>query len=189
MIRRSQPLCGNLTMLRAYGKAGNGNEMETVNCKLETGNWKQKWKHNLFAAVVLARFNCCYPSALPASSFCFASLASLASFPDLPRPSRCPSCSAMCDCLVFLTWVWKSLFMFSAVFYFWCSIHSNQLILYKYALYMRWCLNQNTNISALASIGWGQWLGMGLLYIPRAWVWSHNLLRTMKVGLGTRLQE
>ena len=53
----SQPkdvaLCG---FLWAYGKAGN--EMT------ETGNGNWKWKHNFFTAVVLARFNCCYPSAL-----------------------------------------------------------------------------------------------------------------------------
>ena len=37
-----------------------------------------------------------------ASGFCFASLASLALFPDL---LLCPSCSVVCDCFVFLTWV------------------------------------------------------------------------------------
>ena len=60
-------------------------EMETGN-----GNRKQKteMERNFFPAVVLARFNCCYPSALPAFSFCFASLASLASFPDLLRRPR-----------------------------------------------------------------------------------------------------
>ena len=41
-------------------------------------------------------------SYLPASRFCFASVASLALFPDL---LRCPSCNVVCDCLVFLTWV------------------------------------------------------------------------------------
>ena len=57
--------------------------------EMETGNGNRKLKtemeilYNFFPAVVLARFNYCYPSALPASSFCFASLASLASFPDL----------------------------------------------------------------------------------------------------------
>ena len=35
----------------AYGKAGNGNEMETGN-----GNWKQnKWKRNLLAVVVIQK--------------------------------------------------------------------------------------------------------------------------------------
>ena len=45
---------------RAYGKAGNGNEMETGNGNWETGSWKQKWKCNLLAVVVLTRFNCCW---------------------------------------------------------------------------------------------------------------------------------
>ena len=50
----------------AYGKAGNGNEMET-------GNWKRKWKHNLLAVVVIQMllvFIPRHPSPLPASSFC-----------------------------------------------------------------------------------------------------------------------
>ena len=117
-----------------YGKAGNGNETETENgnWKRKTGNWKQKWKRNFFAAVVLARFNCCYPSALPASSFCFASLASLAWFPDL----WCPSCSVMCDCLVFFTLVVQVIvYVLSSVL---SLVFCNQLILYKCALYMRW---------------------------------------------------
>ena len=89
---------------QAYGKAGNGNETET-------GNRNQKLKTEMETQPL----RCCspskihYPSALPASSFCLATLASLSSF-------------VMCDCLVFLTC--KLLFMFSAIFYL-CSIHSN----------------------------------------------------------------
>ena len=73
---------------RAYGKAGNGNEMETGN-----GNRKLKTEMETIG--------------------CFASLASLASFPGLRRPQFS---LALC----------KSLFMFtSAVFYLWCSMLSN----------------------------------------------------------------
>ena len=50
-------------------------EMETGN-----GNWKRKRKLKTEMETQLLRFNCCYPSALSASSFCYASLAS---FPDL----------------------------------------------------------------------------------------------------------
>ena len=51
--------------------------------EMETGNrnWKLKTEMEtqlFFAAVVLGKIQLhCYPSALPASSFCFASLASL----------------------------------------------------------------------------------------------------------------
>ena len=57
----------------------------------ETGNRKQQCKCNLLAVVIqmLLVFAPRHPSGLPSSSFCV----------------RCPSCSAMCDCLVFLTWV------------------------------------------------------------------------------------
>ena len=42
------------TLAGAYGKAGNGNEIENGN-----GNWKQKWECNLLAVVVLEIFMCC----------------------------------------------------------------------------------------------------------------------------------
>ena len=56
-------------MVSEYSTAFCGNmkkQEKEMKWKLETetGNWKQKWKRNFFAAVVLARFN---PSALPAS--------------------------------------------------------------------------------------------------------------------------
>ena len=68
--------------------------------KLET-EIENKWKNN-FATVVQARFNCCYPSALPASTFCFASLALFNTF-------RCPSCSVMCDCCKSFVYVLSSI--------------------------------------------------------------------------------
>ena len=133
--------------------------METRN-----GNWKGKWKRNLLAIVVIQMllvFVPRHPSALPASSFC----------------QRCPQL----QCNV-LTWV---MFMFSAAFYLWCSIFSKQLILHKYTPYMSWYLNQNTTPAfqhwQVLGEGGGKVLGMGLLY-PRAWVWSHNLLHTIKTG-------
>ena len=95
--------------------------------EMETGNWKQKWKCNLLAGCsptkiqLLLRFIPRHPSSLPASSFdrllCY-SLASLASFPGLCHPQ-------------FPLGLCKSLLMFSAVFYLWCSTLS----------YSRFCIN------------------------------------------------
>ena len=130
----------------------------------ETGNGKQKWKRNFFAAVVLARFNC-YPSALPASSFCFASLASF------PYFLWCPSCQQ------YLSLVFR-----------------NQLILYKNVLYMRLMFESEHQYFCIGKyLGGGAVVGNGAI-VPRAWVWSHNLLHTLQAiktesSLGTRLQE
>ena len=80
---------GTRILLWVYGKTGNGNEMET-------GNGNQKLKTEMETQ----HLSCCspskiqvfvprHPSALPASSFligCFASLASLASFPGFRQP-------------------------------------------------------------------------------------------------------
>ena len=146
-------------------------EMET-----ETRKWKQKWKCNFFAAVVLARFN---PSALPGSRFYFASLASLASFPDL---LRCPSCSVVCDCLVFLTWLCKSLFMFSAILYLWCSVPS-------------WfCINMPCTWDECEFLDWQVFgVGMGLLYPGPGYeviiCFTHCKQSKLQVGLGMMLQE
>ena len=150
--------------------------------EMETRNWKQKWKCKLFTAVVLARFNCCCPSALPASSFCFASLASLASLPDL----RCPSCSVICDCLEFLTWFLQvcsqqySIFGVPYIVTSWLCINS----VYEIA-----------SISALENIGGGgvELLEMGLLYPGPGYeatiFFTHCKQSKLEVGLGTRLQE
>ena len=54
--------------------------------KLETEN---KWKHNLLALVVIQMLLVFVPRHPSALRFCLSH----------------PSCSVMCDCLVFLTWV------------------------------------------------------------------------------------
>ena len=78
---------------KKWDRLGNGHmekqEMEMKRkLEMETGNRNQKLKAEmemqlLRSCSLLARFNGCYPSSLPASSFWFASLASQASFPDL----------------------------------------------------------------------------------------------------------
>ena len=55
--------------------------------EMETGNGHQTLKTEIETQLLHccspSKIYCCYPSALPASSFCFATLASPASFPDL----------------------------------------------------------------------------------------------------------
>ena len=72
-----------------------------------------------------------------------------------------PSCSVMCSL--------GSLFMFSAAVYLWCSTLSNQLILYKYALYMRLMFESEdyANISVFGKYwrgGGSNLFGMDLSY-------------------------
>ena len=51
--------------------------------EMETGNRQQKWKRNLLVLVVVEML-----------------------LVFVPRyPTTTPTCSVMCDCLVFLTWV------------------------------------------------------------------------------------
>ena len=60
--------------------------------EMDTGNRKQKWKCNLLALVVILMllvFTSSHPNAVPSPVFALAT----------------PSCSVMCDSLVFLTWV------------------------------------------------------------------------------------
>ena len=159
-----------ISSYRAYGKAGNGNEMETGN-----GNWKLKTE------METQPFRCCshsnlvgfgprHPSAFPGSSF------------RHRRPQL--------QCNV-LTWV---MFMFSAAFYLWCSILSKQLILYKYALYVSCYLNQNTTPCQYFCIALAFCIGGAM-----CWEWGsctqglgmkpYFMQSKLEVGLGMRLKE
>ena len=87
--------------------------------------WKRKpetGKRNGNTTAQLLSFKCCWFSFLGTPVF-------------LPPVFvfSVPSCSV---CVIVQYFSLGSLFIFSAVFYLGCSILSNQLILYKYALYM-----------------------------------------------------
>ena len=87
----------------AYGKVGNGNWKRKL-------KWKQKWKCNLSAAVVLARFMCCLRSyaflSPPHLQLLIACFASLALLPQPPRPLPPPSISVLANTRGGNGWEW-----------------------------------------------------------------------------------